>query len=121
MYEEAIISKLYTCIEHIEAIEKYFNNSQNAEQFFKFNEGLNYDAVLMRLQALGENLKRISHKHKFVIEELAYTEIDEVIRFRDYVSHHYEQLEHEIIFDICAFKILELKNCINLVIKNNQI
>lgn len=76
------------------------------------NDGVQYDAILMRLQALGENLKRISLKHPFVIKDLEYSEIDNVIRFRDYVSHHYEQLENEVVFDICSLKIPLLKNCI---------
>ena len=86
MYNEVILAKLYTCLEHIEAVEKYFKNADNAEQFFNLNEGLQYDAVLMRLQALGENLKRIAQKHPFVIDDLMYKETDNVIRFRDYIS-----------------------------------
>lgn len=120
MYNEIIISKLYTCLEHIEAIERYFSGAQNPEQFFNLNEGVHYDATLMRLQALGENLKRISQKHPFVIVDLAYLEIDNVIRFRDYVSHHYEQLEHEVVFDICAIKIPELKTCITALVKKHE-
>jgi uncharacterized protein with HEPN domain len=84
------------------------------------NEGAQYDASLMRLQALGENLKRISQKHSFVITDLAYPEVDNVIRFRDYVSHHYEQLEHEVVFTVCAIKIPELKSCITLLINTNE-
>lgn len=34
MYNEVIYSKLITCIEHIEAIEKYFKDAQNSEHFF---------------------------------------------------------------------------------------
>lgn len=120
MYNEIIIAKLYTCLEHIEAIEKYFNHTQNAVQFFHLNDGVNYDASLMRLQALGENFKRISQKHPFVIEDLAYSEIDNVIRFRDYVSHHYEQLELEVVFVICAHKIPELKACITALINKHE-
>ena len=119
MYNEVILSKLYTCLEHISAIEKYFNNSPSPESFFNKDEGVHYDATLMRLQALGENLKRISLKHPFVITDLGYAEIDNVIRFRDYVSHHYEQLEHEVVFDICAMKIPELKNCISAITQKN--
>lgn len=110
MYNEIIIARLYTCIEHIEAIERYFKDVKNSEHFFSLDEGLHYDAALMRLQSLGENLKRISQKHPFVITDLAYSEIDNVIRFRDYVSHHYEQLEHAVVFDICSIKIPELKS-----------
>ena len=120
MYNEIIIARLYTCLEHIEAIEKYFKDAQNPEQFFNSNEGVRYDATLMRLQALGENLKRISQKHPFVIIDLAYSEIEDVIRFRDYVSHHYEQLEHEVVFNICSSKVPELKTCIAALIKKQE-
>lgn len=112
MYNEVVLAKLYTCLEHIEAVERYFTGTENSDQFFNLNGGANYDATLMRLQALGENLKRISQKHSFVIEDLNYGEIENVIRFRDYVSHHYEQLEHELVFDICASKIPDLKKAI---------
>ena len=108
--------KLNTCLEHISVIENYFGKPQNPEEFFNKNGGVQYDATLMRLQALGENLKRISEKHPFVIVDLGYPEINSVIRFRDYVSHHYEQLEHEVVFEICLVKIPELKNCILTVI-----
>lgn len=119
MYNEVVLSKLYTCLEHIEAVERYFKEAHNSTQFFNINGGVQYDAVLMRLQALGENLKRISQKHPFVIKDLAYSEIDNV--FRDYISHHYEQLEHEVVFDICSVKIPQLKSCISILISKHEI
>ncbi len=120
MYNEIVLAKLYTCLEHIDAIERYFEGAQNPEQFVNLKGGLQYDATLMRFQALGENLKRISQKHSFVITDLAYPEIVDVIRFRDYVSHHYEQLEHEVIFAVCAIKIPELKSCISNLINTKE-
>ena len=120
MYNEVVLSKLQTCVEHIEAIERYFKEAENPKQFFNLNESVHYDATLMRLQALGENLKRISQKHSFVINDLEYQEIDNVIRFRDYVSHHYEQLEHEVVFDICSIKIPQLKSCIVSLISKHD-
>ena len=120
MYNEIVIARLYTCLEHVEAIERYFNGAKNSEHFFSLDEGMHYDAALMRLQSLGENLKRISQKHHFVIVDLAYSEIDNVIRFRDYVSHHYEQLEHSVVFDICSIKVPELKTCISSLIKKHE-
>jgi uncharacterized protein with HEPN domain len=120
MYDKTVLSKLHTCLEHIEAVKKYFKAAQNPLQFFELNEGANYDAVIMRLQAVGENLKRISQKHPFVIQDLKYSEIDNVIRFRDYVSHHYEQLEQEVVFDICAAKMPELSACIAELISKHE-
>ncbi len=120
MYDEIVIARLDTCIEHVESIERYFKGAKNPEHFFSLDEGLHYDAALMRLQSLGESLKRISQKHPLVIVDMAYSEIDNVIRFRDYVSHHYEQLEHAVVFDICAIKIPELKTCITALIKKHE-
>lgn len=120
MYNEIVLARLYTCLDHINAIIKYFNAIQQDSISFQ-NDELHYDAILMRLQALGENLKRIDKKHPEVIVDLGYTEIDDVIRFRDYVSHHYEQLETEVIFDICKNKIPVLENCITTLIKQNEI
>ena len=120
IYDETVLSKLHSCHEHTEAVKKYFKAAQNPLQFFELNERANYDAVIMRLQALGENLKRISQKHPFVIQDLEYQEIDNVIRFRDYVSHHYEQVEQEVVFDICAVKMPELSACITELIGKHE-
>ena len=104
MYDELLVSKLQTCLEHIEAIEIYLGDSATAAHFHGKNSGANYDGSIMRLQALGERLKNITHKYPFIITDLSYPEINNVIRFRDFVSHHYELLEHETIFEICASK-----------------
>ncbi len=95
MYNELLKAKLEFCLEHIGAVERYVQNIDNAEAFIESQSGLTYDGTLMRLQALGESLKAISQKHPEIIVELNYPEINDVIRFRDYVSHHYDLLEHE--------------------------
>ena len=81
--------------------------------------GLTYDGTLMRLQALGELLKSISAKHPEVITDLNYPEINDIIKFRDYASHHYERLVHEIVYDITQSDIPKLKVCLLLLIKKN--
>jgi uncharacterized protein with HEPN domain len=35
------------------------------------------------------------------------------MRLRDIVSYHYEKVDHEIIFDICANHLLKLKKTIS--------
>lgn len=34
-------------------------------------------------------------------EEIADIEWNKIARFRDLVSHHYEQVDYEIVYDIC--------------------
>lgn len=112
MYDDLLISKLQTCLEHIEAIETNVGACSSAKEFFNKNEGANYDGWLMRLHALGERLKNIIQKHPFVNNDLNYPETNNVIRFRDFMPHHYEQLEHESVYEICRYKIPELKSCV---------
>lgn len=112
MYNEIIITKLEYCLEHIKAIEDYTKNIVDSTDFIKKQDGLVYDGTLMRLQALGEVLKSISIKHPEVIADLNYADINDVIKFRDYASHHYEMLLHEIVFDITQSDIPKLKACL---------
>ena len=109
MHNEIILTKLEICLEHINAIEIYFGSCNSPEEFFRKNEGLHYDACLMRLQALSENLKKISEKHPEVIQNLNYPHILYIIRFRDLLSHHYEKIEQDIVFDTCKINIPEFK------------
>ncbi len=112
MYNEIILTKLSYCLEHIEAIEEYTKGISDAEIFVTKQNGLIYDGSLMRLQALGELLKSISTKHPKIIEDLNYKEIYDVIKFRDYASHHYERLAHDIVFSIIQINLPELKTCV---------
>ncbi len=73
----------------------------------------------MRLHALGDLLKSISVKHPEVIVDLNYPEITDVIKFRDYASHHYERLVHEIVYDITQRDIPKLKECLLILINKN--
>ena len=120
MFDELILSKLESCIEHITAIDNYVEEILSPQEFIKKNQGLNYDAVLMRLQVLGELFKNISKKNPEVIIALNYPEITDIIKFRDFISHHYERLEQEIIFDICKRNIPQLKACITTLQKSNN-
>lgn len=119
MYSDLIKSKLEYCLEHIQAIEIYTDNIITPIEFIQKYNGLTYDGTLMRLQALGESLKNIYVKHPEVIRDLNYPEINDVIKFRDYASHHYERLIHEIIFDIVQRDIPRLKDCLVTLIGKN--
>lgn len=119
MYDDVIEAKLKFCIEHIVAIESYTLNLKSSEEFIQKLDGLIYDGTLMRLQALCELLKSISIKHPKVITDLNYPEINDLIKFRDYASHHYERLIHEIVYDITQNDIPKLKNAIILLINKN--
>ena len=94
MYNEGDLARIETCIEHIEFIEKYTQNILVPEDFLKPNFHIVLDATLMRLQALGELLKGLDKKHSSFKSELGYPQLNNVIRFRDFISHHYDKVGH---------------------------
>lgn len=72
-----------------------------------------FDAILIRLQALGENIKKIESFHPGFVDQKLSVDVDKIIRFRHIISHHYEKLDSEIIYDIVVHQIPELKEAIN--------
>ena len=67
------------------------------------------DSLITRLQALAENIKKIQKLEPAFFRESVALDINPIIRFRDLASHHYELLNHEIIFAICKREVPLLK------------
>ena len=72
------------------------------------------------LQVTGELLKKISKMDKTLLKNYPGIEWDKIMRLRDIVSHHYEKVDHEIIFDICKNHIPRLKSTIHDIIEKEN-
>ncbi|MEI7012423.1 DUF86 domain-containing protein [Leptospira licerasiae] len=70
------------------------------------------DSIAMRLQAIGDNVKSISKLDPIFLSNYPETDWVKIMRMRGIVSHHYEGLDHEIIFSICKDKLKDLKSSI---------
>ncbi|MGK2864604.1 MAG: HepT-like ribonuclease domain-containing protein [Chitinophagaceae bacterium] len=42
-----------------------------------------------------------------------HADVEKIIKFRDFISHHYEKLDRDIIFEICRDDIPELTLSVN--------
>ena len=97
----------------IDAIKDYMEPVLEPSDFLKHKNGqLHLDAITLRLQVIGENAKQIELDNPhFFWQELNY-DIGSFIRFRDFISHHYERLDHEIIYDTCKHRLPKLEAAI---------
>ncbi|PJZ64864.1 toxin-antitoxin system antitoxin subunit [Leptospira wolffii] len=105
-----LLEKFQFALESIIVIESRFRKIKSTDDFIGSEEGdILLDAIAMRLQAIGENVKSISKSHPEILD--LYPDVDwrNIIRFRDIISHHYEGLDYEIVFNVCSEKIPELK------------
>lgn len=73
------------------------------------NGNILLDSIVTRLQAICENLKKVLKHNKGLMQKYPNIEWEKIIRFRDLVSHHYEKLDYEVVFDICQSDLPELK------------
>lgn len=118
MSKDEIIDILDLMNESIHLVQERFSKLQVPDDFVLTPEGVTLlDAISMRLQVIGESVKRIEKTDLSLLQRYAEIEWDKIARFRDLVSHHYEHVDHEIVYDICNSHIPRLNKVIQKMIK----
>jgi uncharacterized protein with HEPN domain len=113
MPENEVLDILDLILESIKLVQKRFSKIRVPDDFVVTAEGVTLlDAVSMRLQVIGESVKRIEKNDSLLLQRYAEIEWDKIARFRDMVSHHYEHVDHEIVYDICETHIPKLREVI---------
>ena len=89
--------------ESIRIIYRRFAPIRSGDDFLENDEGLDrLDAIAMRIQAIGEALKNLYKREEALllkVEDKNYWST--IIKSRDFISHHYVDLDAETIFEIC--------------------
>lgn len=121
MLNDIVRDNLQIVLESIALIEERFSKIDVADQFVTSPEGiLLLDAVSMRLQVIGELIKKIDKSEASLFERYPEIEWSQIMKLRDIISHHYDRVDHEIIFDICKNHIPKLKSAIREVIEQEN-
>ncbi len=116
MSDDLLVARLDDILGHIGKINGYFSPIGKPEDFLT-GEGIKtFDAVSMRLQVIGESLKKVENTGLF--EKYPEVEWSAIIRLRELISHHYDKLEHEIIYDICNTSIPAFKKSLQHIISD---
>ena len=105
--------------ESIVLIEERFKPIENSDDFMKDDDGLmRLDAISMRLQSIGEALKNIDKRdHLFLLQIADKLYWSKIIKTREILTHHYIDIDSEIIYNICDEKLDELGNHITYLLK----
>ena len=109
MRENETADILDLMLESIKLVQERFSKVGNPDDFVATSEGVTMlDAISMRLQVIGESVKQIQKVNPGFLEKSPEIEWDKTARFRDLVSHHYDHVDHEVVFDICKRHIPKL-------------
>ena len=101
-------------------LERRFSTINTPDDFVVDDDGLDrLDGIAMMLIAIGEQLKRLD----LVLDidlDYVYPRIDwkGAKGIRDILSHHYFNIDAEIIFDVCENKVGDLKEALLDIQKN---
>ncbi len=112
-----ILSQVLTATERI---ERRFREIQKPDDFLDNDEGLDrLDGICMMLITIGESLKNLDKITKGSLLN-RYSEIDwkGAKGARDIISHHYFDLNAEVVFDICQEKIPSMAAVLNKMIRD---
>ena len=98
----------------ISAINVYMQPIQSAKSFIESDEGsMRLDAITLRLQVIGENVKQLEGLYPSFFDTDVPYDVSEIIRFRDFISHHYEKLDYQIIYETCISYLSDFHKAID--------
>ncbi len=104
-------------LESIHMIKNRFEPIHSSDDFMKDDDGLmRLDAISMRLQAIGEALKNIDKRETDLLLKIANKEYwSNIIKTREILSHHYIDIDSDIIYIVCDEKLDDLEEKINQI------
>ncbi len=101
MRDDIIQDNLQLIMESIILIGNRFSTINSVNDLVSSENGvLILDAIAMRLQVVGELLKKINKMDNSILENYPEVEWNKIMKLRDIVSHHYDKVDHEIILMI---------------------
>jgi uncharacterized protein with HEPN domain len=115
------VEKLQFILESLSIIEERMLLIKKDSDFVDSKNGLLIlDAITMRLQAIGDSFNQIKKKNEELIDEQLQIDVDPIIGFRNFISHHYELLDYQIIYKICINDLPPLKKSVESYLNNLQ-
>ncbi|MEI7813112.1 MAG: HepT-like ribonuclease domain-containing protein [Ignavibacteria bacterium] len=117
---ELVREILRQLLQSTEIILKRIKNVKLADDFLKNDRSLEkLDSLCMQLIALGENIKNLDKiTSRKLLAKYPEFEWKKAMGMRDIISHHYFDLNSEVIFQVCKEEIPKLNRIIKTVIMN---
>ncbi|MGE4296224.1 MAG: DUF86 domain-containing protein [Campylobacterales bacterium] len=108
------IEILAQLLEGVGRIERRFAGIRSADDFLATEAGIDrLDAIGMMLIAIGESLKNFEHSGgKTLLDRHPEVDWKGAKGVRDFLSHHYFDLDAEIVFVICSRYIGGMKTAL---------
>ena len=121
MYDRALVKEILSQIlKSLDTVISRFDPIKTLADFTDSPSGMEkLDSICMQLIAIGEGLKNVDKitGHSLLTQ---YPEINwkGAKSMRDIISHHYFEIDAEIIFEVCQNKIKPLHDAVKKILDN---
>jgi uncharacterized protein with HEPN domain len=104
----------------VEKILRRFAPIQSVDDFTNSESGMEkLDSICMQLIAIGEALKNLDRITKNeLLPRYPEIEWDKIKGMRDIISHHYFDVDAEIIFEVCENRLKTLSDIVSGMIRD---
>ncbi|KHG34398.1 HepT-like ribonuclease domain-containing protein [Sulfurospirillum sp. MES] len=118
-----VLSTLEDIDMSIDMVIERFKAIKTADDFLSSAENIEkLDSIAMRLLAIGEGLKNIDKlTDGQLLPRYPSIEWKNIKGLRDVLSHHYFDINAEILFDVCSSKLGELSSVVKLMSKDLKV
>ncbi len=117
--DNIIIHKFELVIKSIDIIIERSSAIKTPDDFMDSPFGVTQlDSIAMRLQFIGESIKSIDKYKPGLLNNYNNIKWNDIIKFRDFISHHYYLINPEVIFNISKDNLPVLKTTIEKIIKD---
>jgi uncharacterized protein with HEPN domain len=115
---ELVMEVLNQILQSVDIIQKRIKPIKTADDFLKNERRLQrLDSICMQLIALGESIKHLDKiTNKSLLKKYPEFEWKKAMGMRDILSHHYFDINNDIVFDVCINEIPKLKKVIKLIL-----
>ncbi|MGD9732022.1 MAG: DUF86 domain-containing protein [Desulfamplus sp.] len=124
MYDKELLHEILTQIlKSTDTVLYRFNPVKEIKDFTDSQAGMEkLDAICMQLIVIGESLKNIDKiTNGLFLSRYPQINWKGAKAMRDIISHHYFEIDVEVIFDVCKNKIKPLRDTItNMIIDINN-
>lgn len=121
MYDTALVVDVLRQIHRsAQTIIKRFEPIESAEDFLGSDEGMEkLDAICMQLIAIGESVKNLDKLSEgTLLPDYPGIAWKKVMGMRDVLTHHYFDLDAELVFSVCTGHIPDLANTTEQMIED---
>ena len=121
MYDKKLALEILHQIDwSVQTIQRRVKPIKSADDFTISDDGLEkLDAICMQLIAIGESLKNLDKVTGLaLLKNYPEVEWDKVKGMRDVISHHYFDVNAEVVYTVCVDHLAGLGKTIQKIIKD---